>query len=70
LGSPRIAHLLDTGPIVSRKAARHSIRGAADVSELGAIQLLGLGAHAGYREDLLVFLDALLELAKQDPEAW
>lgn len=57
------------GTIVFAKPAIYLVDGWGDFGELLTVCLFGLGAHAGYGQDLSILYDALLQLAKQDPKA-
>lgn len=58
-----------TGAIVFAKATLYFVDGWGDFGEFLTISFFGLGAHAGNGQNLSVFDDALLQLAKQDPKA-
>ena len=62
-------HLAHTSSLISRKAATYAIRGWRDEGQTVPILLFGIGAHAGDGDDLLVFLDALLQLPEENTEA-
>lgn len=62
--------LAHTGTVIARKASLEAVGDGADFCELAGVRLLGLGAHASYRENLLILLDTLLELAEEDAQTW
>lgn len=61
-------NLARTGAIVALKATGDAVGGRQYLAEAIAVYLFRVGAQTGYREDLLVLLDTLLELAKEDTE--
>lgn len=65
-----IAYFANTGSIILSKATLDLVDCWTDFSELGAINLFGLGAHPGDGQDLSVLDAALLQLAKQDSETY
>lgn len=64
----RMAYFSNTGSIVFVEATLDLVDCWGDLGELGAVDLLGLGAHAGDGQDLSVLDAALLQLAEQDPK--
>lgn len=64
-----MTNLASAGAVIARKAFGVSVAGGTNVTHVLAVELFGIGAHAGNGQNLLVFLDTLLELAKQDAEA-
>lgn len=67
--SGRIAYFPNAGSIVFGEATLDFVDGWGNVGEALTVDLFGLGAHARDSENLSVFYDALLQLAKQDPKA-
>jgi len=63
-----MTNLLDTGSIVSLEASSYFVGGSLDVPEPLTICIFSIGAHARNREDLLILLYTLLQLAKQDSQ--
>jgi hypothetical protein len=59
-------HLSHTRALVPVEAAVYALGRWSDVGEAVSVHFFGVGAHAGYSQDLLVLLHSLLELAKQD----
>jgi hypothetical protein len=70
LGAHALVGLPDAGSIVAAEAALDLVYCWGDFCEFLAVNLLGLGAHAGDGQDLSVLDDALLEFAKQDTQSW
>jgi hypothetical protein len=64
----RTAYLSHTCALVSVEAAIYAIGSGTNVGQAVSVDFFGVGAHAGYGEDLLVLLHSLLELAKEDAE--
>ena len=64
-----IGYLPNTSAIVARETARDLLCGRCNVPEACAVSLLSFGAKAGDGKNLSVFLDALLQLAKQDAKS-
>jgi hypothetical protein len=62
-------HLSHTCALVSVEAAIYALSRGSNIGQGVSVDLFGIGAHAGYGEDLLILLDSLLELAKEDAEA-
>lgn len=65
-----VPHLLDAGAVIFLKSTIDLESGWLNLAQLLTIQIFGVGSHSRDDEDLLVFLDALLELAEQDSETW
>jgi len=63
-------HLAHTCALISAEAAAYAIGGWWDGGQAVSICLFGIGSHAGHGEDLLVLLHSLLELCKEDAQAW
>jgi hypothetical protein len=59
-------HLPHACAIVSGEAPAYAIGGWCDGGQTVAVDLLGIGPHAGDGEHLLVLLHALLEFPKED----
>jgi hypothetical protein len=59
-------HLSHACAIVSAEASAYALRGGPNARQSGSVGVLGISAHAGHGENLLVLLHALLELAEQD----
>jgi hypothetical protein len=64
------AHLASTCAIIARESSGDAVCGGQYLTELLAVYIFGISSHAGYRDDLLVLLHSLLQLAKEDTETW
>lgn len=62
-------YLAHARPIVLRKAICDAIAGRTNVVDMLSVQILCIGAHSGDGEELLVFVDALLQLAKEHSQS-
>jgi hypothetical protein len=59
-------HLPHAGALIPGEASAYAIGGRCDGGQTVAVDLLGIGSHAGDGEDLLVLLHALLQFPKED----
>lgn len=64
------AHLASACAVIARESSGDAVCGWQYLAEFLAVQIFGIGSHAGYRDNLLVLLDSLLQLAKEDTETW
>lgn len=62
-------HLSHTGALISTEASGYALRGWCNGSQRVSVDLFGIGSHAGNGQNLLVLLDSLLELSKENPQA-
>jgi hypothetical protein len=64
-----LTHLAHACALISTEAPAYAICGWCDGGQAASIGLLGIGSHAGNSQNLLVFLDPLLQLSKENTEA-
>src|SRR5215469_11766587 len=66
LGTDALVGFAYACAIIALKATRYFVGYERDTSQMLTVELFRLGTHACNREDLLIFLHALLELAEED----
>lgn len=65
-----LTHLAHTCALISAEAPAYAVCGWCNGGQAVSIGLLGIGSHAGNGQNLLVFLDSLLQLAEEHAQAW
>jgi hypothetical protein len=60
------AHLASACAIIARETSGNAVCGWQNFVQFLTVYVFGVSSHAGYREDLLILLNSLLQLAKQD----
>ena len=63
-------HLAHACALISAEAPAYAIGGWCNCGQTASIGLLGISSHAGHSQNLLVFLDSLLQLPKKNAQAW
>lgn len=63
-------HLSHARALISAEASGYALRGWGDGGQRVSIGIFGIGSHAGNGQNLLVLLHSLLELPKENAQAW